>query len=127
MNVQIFINHERLHCFHPNKYFPTRLDVEGKGVNMGTASSEMIKQANIWPSGVRRKRSVEGDVSRRVKRAHDIDEECNEEIFCRATEYSTESTTTTLGAGDTILGCDDARLALEEAHSTARCMSCKTA
>ena len=87
---------------------------------MGSASSEMMKQAaNISSPGVRRKRSMEGDFLRRVKRAHDIDEECNEEIFCWATEWasSTEESTTTMGAeeGDTFLGCDDARLALEEA------------
>ena len=93
---------------------------------MGPTFSEMIEQSPstsssvVWPSsrrkrattGVRRKRSIplfgDGNTLSRVKRAHDIDEECNEEIFCWAAS-------TTVSVDEALLGCDDARLALEEA------------
>ena len=86
---------------------------------MELSSSEMI---NTWheqhPSMRRKRRSahMKGDISRRVKRAHDIDEECNEEIFCWARNWADTTESTTMGGvEETLLGCDDASLALEEA------------
>ena len=91
---------------------------------MELSSSEMINTWHEQHPGMRRKRrspQMKGGISRRVKRAHDIDEECNEEIFCWARNWADTTESTTMGGvEETLLGCDDASLALEEALVTVK-------
>ena len=79
---------------------------------MGNESSLFENIQSIWPDS-RQKRSAHSPgetILRRSKRAHDIDLECNEEIFCWA-RFGT------VGWAQEVptLGCNDTRVVLKQA------------
>ena len=79
---------------------------------MGNESSLFENIQSIWPDS-RRKRAAHSPgetILRRSKRAHDIDLECNEEIFC----WARFGTVGWAQEGPT-LGCNDTRVALQQA------------
>ena len=94
---------------------PFRLDVD-EGVGNANSLFENIKTPTspppIWPLNRRRRAAYNpmDTALRRSKRAHDIDLECNEEIFCWA-RFGT------VGWAQEVptLGCNDTRVVLKQA------------